>query len=118
MDDGSPAEAAGLREGDKIIEVNGENISTSNHQGVVARIKENPNETRLLVMDAETLAHYDSKGLTVTSSSPEVDTITCPDRTGKVIGHPNIIGVTKRVTGHVTRLIVVLALCCCCVTIT
>ena len=34
VDPGSPAEAAGMREGDRIIEVNGVNISHENHKQV------------------------------------------------------------------------------------
>uniref|UniRef100_A0A6E8W5C7 PDZ domain-containing protein n=1 Tax=Anopheles coluzzii TaxID=1518534 RepID=A0A6E8W5C7_ANOCL len=51
VDDGSPAESAGLRQGDRIIEVNGQNITTETHKKVVELIKTVPNETRLLVID-------------------------------------------------------------------
>ena len=34
VDTGSPAEAAGVKKGDKIIEVNGTNISNENHTQV------------------------------------------------------------------------------------
>lgn len=51
VDDGSPAEAAGLRQGDRIIEVNGTNITTETHKKVVELIKAVPNETKLLVID-------------------------------------------------------------------
>lgn len=37
VDDNSPAEAAGLREDDRIIEVNGANISNENHKQVRRR---------------------------------------------------------------------------------
>lgn len=39
VDADSPAESAGLREGDRIIEVNRVNISNENHQQVVKRIR-------------------------------------------------------------------------------
>ena len=39
VDEDSPAEIAGLREGDRIVEVNGVNISQENHKQVVQRIK-------------------------------------------------------------------------------
>jgi C-terminal processing protease CtpA/Prc len=45
VDAGSPAEVAGLKEGDRIIEVNGTNIANENHRQVVERIKAIPNET-------------------------------------------------------------------------
>ncbi|XP_058459544.1 Na(+)/H(+) exchange regulatory cofactor NHE-RF1 [Malaya genurostris] len=51
VDDGSPAEAAGLRQGDRIIEVNGTNITNETHKKVVELIKSIPNETKLLVID-------------------------------------------------------------------
>lgn len=51
VDDGSPAEAAGLRQGDRILEVNGESIADKTHKQVVEAIKGLPNETKLLVVD-------------------------------------------------------------------
>lgn len=49
VDDGSPAEAAGLKQGDRIIEVNGVNIGSETHKQVVQRIKAIACEVRLLV---------------------------------------------------------------------
>lgn len=51
VDEGSPAEAAGLQQGDRILEVNGESISNKNHKEVVELIKGLQNETNLLVVD-------------------------------------------------------------------
>lgn len=51
VDPNSPAELAGLREGDRIIEVNGVNIKMESHKQVVERIKMLSNETKLLVID-------------------------------------------------------------------
>ncbi len=66
VDEGSPAESAGLRQGDRIVEVNAVNIGTESHKQVVERIKSVPNETRLLVIDpkadindAQQLAHIE-----------------------------------------------------------
>lgn len=53
VDEGSPAEAAGLRQGDRILEVNGESIANKTHKQVVELIKTLPGETRLLVADPE-----------------------------------------------------------------
>ncbi|CAG2121941.1 unnamed protein product, partial [Medioppia subpectinata] len=50
----SPAQLAGLREGDRIIEVNSVNISNETHRQVVERIKSIPNEIKLLVIDETT----------------------------------------------------------------
>ncbi|XP_049881956.1 Na(+)/H(+) exchange regulatory cofactor NHE-RF1 [Pectinophora gossypiella] len=50
VDDGSPAERAGLRRGDRILEVNGSSIADESHKQVVARIKERPDDAELLVV--------------------------------------------------------------------
>lgn len=51
VDDNSPAESAGLKQGDRIIEVNGVNIGNETHKQVVQRIKAIADEVRLLVVD-------------------------------------------------------------------
>lgn len=53
VDEGSPAETAGLRQGDRILEVNGVGIRNENHKQVVQRIKALANETKLLVVDPD-----------------------------------------------------------------
>lgn len=49
VDEGSPAEVAGLHRGDRILEVNGHSIAGETHKQVVARIKERPDDAELLV---------------------------------------------------------------------
>uniref|UniRef100_A0A8C5IK25 Na(+)/H(+) exchange regulatory cofactor NHE-RF n=1 Tax=Junco hyemalis TaxID=40217 RepID=A0A8C5IK25_JUNHY len=49
VEPGSPAEAAGLRAGDRVVEVNGLNVEQETHHQVVQRIKAVETETRLLV---------------------------------------------------------------------
>ncbi|XP_037822854.1 Na(+)/H(+) exchange regulatory cofactor NHE-RF1 [Lucilia sericata] len=53
VDANSPAEAAGLKEGDRIIEVNGVAINSETHKQVVQRIKAVSGEVRLLLVDVE-----------------------------------------------------------------
>jgi membrane-associated protease RseP (regulator of RpoE activity) len=72
VDPGSPAEAAGLRVGDRIVEVNGVNIGHENHRQVVARIKAEPEETRLLVMDAKTERYYRKSDIVVRGTMKNV----------------------------------------------
>lgn len=50
VDDGSPAETAGLKQGDRILEVNGISIANDVHKQVVQKIKSLSNETKLLVV--------------------------------------------------------------------
>lgn len=78
IDDESPAQMAGLREGDKIIEVNGVNISNENHRQVVERIKADPQETKLLVVDQETDLWYKEQDIVIKSSQMNVVYVKTP----------------------------------------
>ena len=51
VDQGSPAEAAGLLKGDEIVEVNSKNVQDMKHSDVVNMVKENPDIIKLLVID-------------------------------------------------------------------
>lgn len=72
VDEFSPAWYAGLREGDRIIEVNGVNISNENHKQVVERIKSVPNETKLLVVDEAADKWYKERKIVVKSTQNNV----------------------------------------------
>ena len=72
IDPGSPAEASGLREGDRIVEVNGVNVTHDNHKHVVVRIKSNPSSTTMLVCDKDCDAYHREHGLIVTSCLPYI----------------------------------------------
>ncbi|XP_022183837.1 Na(+)/H(+) exchange regulatory cofactor NHE-RF2 [Nilaparvata lugens] len=78
VDEGSPAEAAGLKENDRIIEVNGVNIATENHKQVVQRIKAMPDETKLLVVDQEADNYFKSKSIVIKSTHPNVVVMKTP----------------------------------------
>ncbi|XP_076844861.1 Na(+)/H(+) exchange regulatory cofactor NHE-RF2 [Brachyhypopomus gauderio] len=66
VESGSPAEASGLRAGDRVVEVNGENVERETHHQVVQRIKLLEQETRLLVVDRQTDDYLRSLRLTCT----------------------------------------------------
>eukprot|EP00092_Neocalanus_flemingeri_P078682 GFUD01097920.1.p1 GENE.GFUD01097920.1~~GFUD01097920.1.p1 ORF type:complete len:248 (+),score=77.07 GFUD01097920.1:61-804(+) len=68
IDPGSPAEAAGLKEGDRIVEVNGVNVNQENHKQVVQRIKAVLNETNLLVVDKKCEEFHKQNEIIVKSS--------------------------------------------------
>ena len=53
MDERSPAAAAGLKEGDILIEVNGVNVTGANHAQIVYRIKASGDWAVLLVADRD-----------------------------------------------------------------
>jgi len=96
VDEGSPSALTGLKENDRIVEVNGVNVGNENHQQVVERIKANPNETKLLVVDKETDAYYRDKKMVIRSDQPNVEIRECPDsKTGAaaistVSGSPDV----------------------------
>nr|XP_008102692.1 PREDICTED: Na(+)/H(+) exchange regulatory cofactor NHE-RF1 [Anolis carolinensis] len=59
----SPAEKSGLRAGDRLVEVNGEDVEQESHQQVVNRIRGSPGSVRLLVVDAATDERLQKLGL-------------------------------------------------------
>lgn len=63
LDPGSPADHAGLRPQDRLIEVNGVNIEGMRHAEVVAFIKKGGDETWLLVVDPDTDEHFKRRGV-------------------------------------------------------
>ena len=78
VDEGSPAAAAGLQEGDRIVEVNGSNVALESHQKVVERIKAMSDEVKLLVVDAVAEAFYREHNIVVTATMPNVVALETP----------------------------------------
>ncbi|KAF7470797.1 Na(+)/H(+) exchange regulatory cofactor NHE-RF1 [Marmota monax] len=65
VEPGSPAEKAGLLAGDRLVEVNGENVEKETHQQVVSRIRAALNAVRLLVVDPEADEQLKKRGVQV-----------------------------------------------------
>jgi len=78
VDKDSPAEVGGLREGDRVIEVNGTNVEERPHGDVVKLIKENPAETTLLVCDKDTLAYLKATNRQCTADMANLQTVIPP----------------------------------------
>jgi hypothetical protein len=72
VDANSPAEDADLRKGDRIIEINGENIEDESHQQVIQKIKAGGDQTKMLVVDPEADEYYKNNGIKITPDLPEV----------------------------------------------
>lgn len=95
VDDDSPAQAAGLKEGDRIVEVNGVNIGNENHSQVVNRIKAGGETVSLLVVDNETDKYYKEEKIVVTGDRAEVLRLTTPPRPGDEPGNSQKKWVSK-----------------------
>ena len=75
VDEGSPAESGGLREGDRVVEVNGKNVDKMKHGEVVSLIKENPTETSLLVIDSITDKYLKDNEMPITADMANLKTV-------------------------------------------
>ena len=69
---GSPADRGGLRDGDRVVEVNGENIETKSHKKVVKKIKDLKGEVSLLLVDAVSDEFIRNAKIKLTSKYPDV----------------------------------------------
>jgi C-terminal processing protease CtpA/Prc len=67
VDPSSPAETGGLRDGDRLIEVNGTNVENESHAQVVALVKDRPGEVTMLVVDSQTDAYYRERHIAITT---------------------------------------------------
>ncbi|KAJ8246234.1 hypothetical protein GJAV_G00265310 [Gymnothorax javanicus] len=105
IDPDSPAEGAGLKSKDRVIEVNGVNIENLRHSEVVAFIRGSGKETRLLVVDPETDEHFKRLGVTPTERHAK-DFISQPMTNGspksQTNGKPGLH--SPQISGPVTRI--------------
>ena len=58
VDPGGPAERAGLKTGDRVIQINGMNIEADDHDDVIQRLRQCEVEVLLLVTDQKADTHY------------------------------------------------------------
>jgi len=79
VDAGTPAQAAGLLSGDRIVEVNGENVENAEHVNVVDRIRAISGEVTLLVVDPDADKFFSEERIAILASMDGVQTITCPE---------------------------------------
>ncbi|KAM6986718.1 Na(+)/H(+) exchange regulatory cofactor NHE-RF3 [Aplochiton taeniatus] len=63
IDGGSPAEKAGLKDMDRLVAVDGQDVDDCSHQQVVERIRQSGSKCCLLVVDAETDKLYKLGGV-------------------------------------------------------
>jgi hypothetical protein len=70
------AKLAGIKDGDYVIEVNGHNIETFNHEQVVELIRavKYPEQLQMLVLDAPTYMSYKQQSKLIHHGLPNVKT--------------------------------------------
>ena len=61
VDEGSSADKAGLKVGDRILEVNDEDVRNKTHSEVVKMMKTKPLEMKLVVVNQEAEEYYNEK---------------------------------------------------------
>lgn len=79
VDEGSPAERAGLKQGDRIIEVNAVNIGNETHKQVVQRIKAIASEVQLLVVDPSVPVNKENRIVEQTNGTSTTAGVDTPD---------------------------------------
>ncbi|XP_051021398.1 Na(+)/H(+) exchange regulatory cofactor NHE-RF3 [Acomys russatus] len=80
---GSPADKAGLEDEDVIIEVNGENVQDEPYDEVVDRIKSSGEHVTLLVCGKNAYSYFQAKQIPMVSSMAD-PLVTCPDGKGEM----------------------------------
>ncbi|KAA3674870.1 uncharacterized protein DEA37_0014626 [Paragonimus westermani] len=96
VDPVSPAHAAGVRENDVLIEVNGVNVLSESHTSVVSRIKSNPDRVCLLVVDPESKKYFEKHCIVIDSYMEGLEKLCCPQsRHGKEDEHNDINTATE-----------------------
>ena len=78
VDGGTPAHASGLREGDKVIEVNGVNIEERSHSEVVDLIGKSAKAVRILVVTDDVYEYFQNKKIRINESMNHIKVIECP----------------------------------------
>lgn len=81
---GSPADKAGLEDGDVIIEVNGETVQDEPYDDVVDRIKSSGEHVTLLVCGKKAYDYFQAKKIPIVSSMADPLVVTCSDGEGEV----------------------------------
>lgn len=72
VDENSPAQLGGLKENDRILEVDHQDVTSKLHKAVVDLIRAGKNSVDLLVVDPETENYFTQKGIVLPSKLPFV----------------------------------------------
>lgn len=97
---GSPAERSGLRAGDRLLEVDGENVERESHQQVVERIRAAAGAVSLLVVDSVPDEQLQKRNGT-SSESPVSCVQAAPEPADPAVREPSSGG--QRVNKRVSR---------------
>lgn len=76
-----------MRKGDRIVEVNGTRVLSLSHAEVVQKIKSDPKQVTMLLVDPEAEKYFTAKNVVLSGDLPNVLEIICPN-TKPVPGEP------------------------------
>eukprot|EP00794_Sanderia_malayensis_P016954 gene16954-18661_t len=91
VDDGGPADDAGLCIGDRVVEVNGVNVEAATHVQVVSKIKEDTEKTQLLVVDKVTDDYMKKQGIEITADLAKLDTVVGKKKEEAVVNEIKVV---------------------------
>ncbi|XP_076676430.1 uncharacterized protein LOC143373264 [Andrena cerasifolii] len=103
VDDGSPSQAAGLRQGDRIVEVNEINIANETHKQVVERIKAFPNETKLLVVHQEADEYFKANNIVIKATMANIKVIKTPEKNPNSVEQEEMNGSNASIDENVQK---------------
>ena len=72
VDENSPAHLGGLKENDRILEVNHQDVTPNTHKAVVDLIRAGKNSVDLLVVDPDAENYFTQNGIALPSRLPFV----------------------------------------------
>lgn len=68
IEEGGPAEKAGVKNGDLVIEINGENVESCDHDKAVEKIRSHSDHVDFLVVDEASKSYFKSKGIVISAA--------------------------------------------------
>ncbi|KAM4609042.1 Na(+)/H(+) exchange regulatory cofactor NHE-RF3 [Polymixia lowei] len=90
IDSGSPAERAGLRDMDRLVAVDGQEVDCCSHQQVVDKIRQSGNKCCLLVADEDTDKLYKMGGVSLMSVWEELKASIAPPSYTEAVHFPPV----------------------------
>ncbi|NXR90264.1 NHRF3 protein, partial [Hypocryptadius cinnamomeus] len=101
----SPAERAGLQDGDRVLRVNGVFVDKEEHAQVVEMVRNSGNSVVLLVLDDASYEKAQKEGVNLEglgqkASTGQLQELQCPPSTATAVPQPRLCYLVKEETGY------------------